>query len=153
MSFAAVAFHWGLHAWAGYAVVGLALAFFAYNRGLPLALRSAFYPLLGERVWGWPGHIIDTLAVFATLFGLRPFARARLTTGGSGGQQVVRYPRHQYHRSGDNCVDYRHRHSLCTQRNQCRYQTAEPNQHLDYDNPLLIRYRRRPDRCDFQHIF
>ena len=72
MSFAAVAFHWGLHAWAGYAVVGLALAFFAYNRGLPLALRSAFYPLLGERVWGWPGHVIDTLAVFATLFGLAP---------------------------------------------------------------------------------
>ena len=72
MSFAAIAFHWGLHGWAGYAVVGLALAFFTYNRGFPLALRSAFYPLLGECVWGWPGHIIDTLAVFATLFGLAP---------------------------------------------------------------------------------
>ena len=72
MSFASVAFHWGLHGWAGYAVVGLAIAFFTYNRGLPLALRSAFYPLLGERVWGWPGHLIDTLAVFATLFGLAP---------------------------------------------------------------------------------
>ena len=72
ISFAAVAFHWGLHAWTGYAVVGLALAFFTYNRGLPLALRSAFYPLLGERVWGWPGHVVDTLAVFATLFGLAP---------------------------------------------------------------------------------
>ena len=72
MSFAAIAFHWGLHGWAAYAVVGLALAFFTYNRGLPLALRSAFYPLLGERVWGWPGHLIDTLAVFATLFGLAP---------------------------------------------------------------------------------
>ena len=82
MSFAAVAFHWGLHAWAGYAVVGLALAFFAYNRGLPLALRSAFYPLLGERVWGWPGHVIDTLAVFATLFGLAPSL-------GLGSQQVA----------------------------------------------------------------
>ena len=72
MSFASVAFHWGLHGWAAYAVVGLAIAFFTYNRGLPLALRSAFYPLLGERVWGWPGHVIDTLAVFATLFGLAP---------------------------------------------------------------------------------
>ena len=72
MSFASVAFHWGLHGWATYAVVGLAIAFFTYNRGLPLALRSAFYPLLGERVWGWPGHVIDTLAVFATLFGLAP---------------------------------------------------------------------------------
>lgn len=82
MSFAAVAFHWGLHAWTGYAVVGLALAFFAYNRGLPLALRSAFYPLLGERVWGWPGHVVDTLAVFATLFGLAPSL-------GLGSQQVA----------------------------------------------------------------
>ena len=70
LGMAATIFHWGLHPWAIYAVVGLALAFFAYNRGLPLTIRSAFYPLLGERVWGWPGHLIDTLAVFATLFGL-----------------------------------------------------------------------------------
>ncbi|MCO5071176.1 MAG: BCCT family transporter [Rhizobiaceae bacterium] len=70
LGMAATIFHWGLHPWAIYAVVGLALAFFAYNRGLPLTIRSAFYPLLGDRVWGWPGHIIDVLAVFATLFGL-----------------------------------------------------------------------------------
>ena len=82
MSFAAIAFHWGLHGWAGYAVIGLALAFFTYNRGLPLALRSAFYPVLGERVWGYPGHIIDTLAIFATLFGLAPSL-------GLGAQQVA----------------------------------------------------------------
>jgi BCCT family betaine/carnitine transporter len=67
---AATIFHWGLHPWAIYAVVALALAFFCYSRGLPLTIRSAFYPLFGERVWGWFGHIIDTLAVFATLFGL-----------------------------------------------------------------------------------
>jgi BCCT family betaine/carnitine transporter len=67
---AATIFHWGLHPWAIYAVVALALAFFTYNRGLPLTIRSAFYPILGDRVWGWPGHVIDTLAVFATLFGL-----------------------------------------------------------------------------------
>ena len=67
---AATIFHWGLHPWAIYAVVGLALAFFAYNHNLPLTLRSTFYPILGERVWGWWGHGIDTLAVFATLFGL-----------------------------------------------------------------------------------
>ena len=82
LSLAAIAFHWGLHGWAGYAVFGLALAFFTYNRGLPLTLRSAFYPLLGERVWGWPGHIIDTLAIFATLFGLAPSL-------GLGAEQVV----------------------------------------------------------------
>lgn len=67
---AATIFHWGLHPWAIYAVVALGLAFFCYNRGLPLTIRSAFHPLFGERVWGWFGHVIDTLAVFATLFGL-----------------------------------------------------------------------------------
>lgn len=70
LGMAATIFHWALHPWAIYAVVALALAFFTFNRGLPLTLRSAFYPLLGRHVWGWPGHIIDTLAVFATLFGL-----------------------------------------------------------------------------------
>ncbi len=70
LAMAATIFHWGLHPWAIYATVALALAFFAYNHNLPLTLRSAFYPLLGERVWGWPGHIIDITAVFATLFGL-----------------------------------------------------------------------------------
>ncbi|MEL6374050.1 MAG: BCCT family transporter [Pseudomonadota bacterium] len=74
--------HWGLEGWAVYAVVGLTLAIFCYNKGLPLTLRSAFYPLLGERVWGWPGHVIDTLAVFATLFGLT-------TSLGLGAQQVA----------------------------------------------------------------
>lgn len=75
-------FHWGLSAWAVYVVVGLALAIFYFNLGLPMTLRSAFYPILGERVWGWPGHVIDTLAVFATLFGLT-------TTLGLGAQQVA----------------------------------------------------------------
>ncbi|MCL4152785.1 UNVERIFIED_CONTAM: hypothetical protein GTU68_000150, partial [Idotea baltica] len=70
LGMAASIFHWALHPWAIYAVVALSLAFFTYNRGLPLTLRSAFYPLLGERIWGWWGHTIDILAVFATLFGL-----------------------------------------------------------------------------------
>ena len=70
LAFSATIFHWGLTPWAVYAVVGLALAFFTFNKGLPLTIRSAFYPLFGERVWGWPGHIIDLLAVVATLFGL-----------------------------------------------------------------------------------
>jgi len=62
--------HWGLHAWAIYAVVGLSLAFFCFNRGMPLTLRSAFFPLIGNRVWGPFGHFIDVTAVLATLFGL-----------------------------------------------------------------------------------
>ncbi|NIZ08678.1 BCCT family transporter [Pseudooceanicola sp. HF7] len=70
LGMAATIFHWGLHPWAIYAIVALALALFSYNKGLPLTIRSAFYPILGDRVWGWPGHLIDILAVFATLFGL-----------------------------------------------------------------------------------
>ena len=70
LGMAATIYHWGLHPWAIYATVALALALFTYNKGLPLTIRSAFYPIFGERVWGWTGHIIDTLAVFATLFGL-----------------------------------------------------------------------------------
>ena len=70
LGMAATIFHWGLHPWAIYAVVALALALFTYNKGLPLTIRSAFYPIFGERIWGWTGHVIDTLAVFATLFGL-----------------------------------------------------------------------------------
>ncbi len=70
LGMAATIYHWGLHPWAIYAVVALALALFAYNKGLPLTVRSIFYPIFGERVWGWTGHVIDTLAVFATLFGL-----------------------------------------------------------------------------------
>ncbi|QEP42254.1 BCCT family transporter [Ectothiorhodospiraceae bacterium BW-2] len=66
----ATMFHWGFHPWAIYGVVALALAFFTYNKGLPLTIRSAFFPILGDRVWGWPGHLIDLVAVLATIFGL-----------------------------------------------------------------------------------
>ena len=70
LGMAATIYHWALHPWAIYATVALALALFTYNKGLPLTIRSAFYPILGERIWGWPGHLIDIIAVFATLFGL-----------------------------------------------------------------------------------
>ncbi|AGA77069.1 BCCT family transporter [Echinicola vietnamensis] len=62
--------HWGFHAWAIYAVVALALAFFTFNRKLPLTIRSIFYPILGDRIHGWIGDVIDVMAVLATLFGL-----------------------------------------------------------------------------------
>ncbi len=84
LGIASTIFHWGLHPWAIYAVVGLALAFFSFNAGLPLTIRSAFYPLFGDRVWGWLGHVIDTLAVFATLFGLATslgFGASQATAG------------------------------------------------------------------------
>ena len=79
---AATIFHWALHPWSIYAVVALSLALFTYNKQLPLSIRSAFYPLLGDRVWGWPGHVIDLTAVFATLFGLT-------TSLGLGAQQAT----------------------------------------------------------------
>jgi len=74
-------FHWGIQPWAIYAIVGLALAFFAFNRGLPLTIRSVFYPLLGERIYGFWGNVIDVLSVLATLVGLA-------TSLGLGVQQI-----------------------------------------------------------------
>lgn len=63
-------FHWGVHAWAIYAVVALSLAYFAYRHNLPLRVRSALYPLIGERIHGPIGHAVDTFAALGTIFGL-----------------------------------------------------------------------------------
>ncbi|EGQ8502518.1 BCCT family transporter [Vibrio parahaemolyticus] len=70
LGMAATIYHWALHPWSIYALLALGLAIFSFNKGLPLTMRSIFYPLFGERVWGWVGHIIDILAVVATVFGL-----------------------------------------------------------------------------------
>jgi choline/glycine/proline betaine transport protein len=63
-------FHWGLHAWAIYAVVALILAFFSYRHGLPLTLRSALYPLIGNRIHGPIGHAVDIFAIIGTVLGV-----------------------------------------------------------------------------------
>jgi len=63
-------FHWGLHAWAIYAIVGLILAYFSFRKGLPLTLRSALYPLIGERIYGPIGHAVDIFAILGTVFGV-----------------------------------------------------------------------------------
>jgi BCCT family betaine/carnitine transporter len=81
LALGATMYHWGLHPWAIYGVVALALAFFCYNKGLPMTIRSAFYPLLGDKCWGPAGHLIDILAVLATIFGLA-------TSLGLGAQQA-----------------------------------------------------------------
>ncbi|MCL5424761.1 BCCT family transporter [Halomonas sp. NPDC076908] len=81
MGLAGTYLHWGIHGWAVYVVMALALGLFTYNKGLPFSIRSAFFPILGERVWGWWGHVIDILAVFSTLFGLA-------TSLGLGAQQA-----------------------------------------------------------------
>lgn len=92
LGMAATIYHWGLHPWAIYAVVALALALFTYNKGLPLTIRSAFYPVLGERVWGWPGHIIDIIAVFATLFGLATSLGLGATQANAGLNELFGVP-------------------------------------------------------------
>lgn len=74
-------FHWGFHAWGIYCLVALALAFFTFNQGLPLTIRSIFYPIWGRKIYGWRGNAIDSLALIATLFGLA-------TSLGFGAQQV-----------------------------------------------------------------
>lgn len=63
-------FHWGLHPWAIYIVLGLSMGYFCFRHDLPLRPASAFYPLIGNGIYGWVGHLIDILAVFGTLFGL-----------------------------------------------------------------------------------
>lgn len=70
LAFGLTFLHWGIHGWAIYGLVGLAVAFFAYNRGFPLSLRAIFYPLIGDRIYGWIGHVIDILSALATIFGL-----------------------------------------------------------------------------------
>lgn len=74
-------YHWGLHPWAIYIALGMTLGYFAFRKGLPLRPASALYPLIKERIYSWPGYLVDVLAVFGTLFGIA-------TSLGIGGQQV-----------------------------------------------------------------
>lgn len=63
-------FHWGFHIWAIYGLVGLVLAYFAFRHGLPLSMRSALYPLIGDRIYGPIGHTVDVFAILGTMFGI-----------------------------------------------------------------------------------
>ena len=70
LALGATLFNWGIGPWSIYALVGLGIAYFTMNSGLPMAPRSVLYPVFGQRTWGWPGHIVDMLAILATVFGL-----------------------------------------------------------------------------------
>ena len=75
-------FHWGFHAWAVYVIVGLCLAYFGFRKKLPLTLRSALYPIIGDRIYGPVGHAVDLLAVFGAVFGIA-------TSLGLGAKQIA----------------------------------------------------------------
>ncbi|WP_420547967.1 BCCT family transporter [Curvivirga sp.] len=77
-------FHWGFHGWALYVIVGLCLAYFGFRKKLPLTLRSALYPLIGDRIYGPVGHMVDLLAVFGSVFGIATslgLGSSQITTG------------------------------------------------------------------------
>src|SRR5690625_581306 len=82
MAMAQTFVHWGLHPWAVYAVIGLAVAYAVHRRGRPISIRWALEPIFGERVKGWIGDVIDILAIFGTLFGIA-------TSLGLGAQQIA----------------------------------------------------------------
>ncbi|MFW6326008.1 MAG: glycine betaine uptake BCCT transporter [Desulfovermiculus sp.] len=75
-------FHWGVHPWAVYITMSLAIAYFSFRRGMPPLISSCFYPLLGEKIYGFFGYCIDVLAVFATVFGI-------VTSLGLGAVQIT----------------------------------------------------------------
>ncbi|MDV6254002.1 BCCT family transporter [Vibrio sp. EA2] len=81
LALSSATYHWGIHGWAIFAMIGLSLAYFCYNKGLPFTVRSTLYPLLGERCWGSWGSFIDVISSIATVFGLA-------TSLGLGAQQV-----------------------------------------------------------------
>lgn len=103
-------FHWGVHAWAIYAVVALALAYFSFRQDLPLTIRSALYPLIGERIHGPIGHAVDIFAVLGTLFGvatslglgvIQGQCRIELPAGYSHCHNHAGHPDRRYHYLGD----------------------------------------------------
>ncbi|MFP4128084.1 MAG: BCCT family transporter [Desulfonatronovibrio sp.] len=82
-------FHWGLHPWAIYIVMSLSIAYFSFRRGMPTLISSCFYPMLGNRIYGSLGYLIDILAVFATIFGIA-------TSLGLGAMQINSGLEHLY---------------------------------------------------------
>ena len=125
-------FHWGVHAWAIYGLMGLALAYYGYRGGQPLAIRSAFRPLFGDRVNGPLGDVIDIFAVVGTL------ARSRRVPAQRQHELSVR-PRTD---PGDAAHPHRHRHRAChhhgRDRHRQRHQAAERRHHsrlLPADGP------------------
>ena len=98
-------FHWGFHIWGIFGIVGLALAYFAFRHGLPPSLRSALYPLIGERIYGPIGHFVDVLVILGTLFGIATTLGLSVTQINAGLNYLGRTSGH--HGAGDH---HRHHH-------------------------------------------
>jgi choline/glycine/proline betaine transport protein len=84
--------HWGLGAWSVYAVLGLSLAYFGFRHNLPMTIRSALYPLIGNRIQGWPGNLVDILAIFGTMFGIATSLGLGVTQIAAGLDRVFDIP-------------------------------------------------------------
>lgn len=74
-------YHWGVHAWIVYSIIGVSLGFLSYCKGLPMTIKTTFFPLIGDKIWGWLGEFIDFVAAVCTLFGIT-------TSLGLGAQQI-----------------------------------------------------------------
>ena len=145
-------FDWGLHAWAIFAVFGLAIAYSTYRKGRRTLVSQLFYPLLGERVNGPIGKAIDVLAVFATLFGTT-------TSLGLGALQVnnglgiaVRASRQLRQPGPDHRVRHGRVHDLGGDRGQQGHQVPQPGQRRAGDRPVRLHAGRRPDRVPRQPL-
>ena len=75
-------FHWGLHGWIVYSLVGLVLGLMSHREGLPMTMKSCFYPLIGDRIFGWMGDLIDVTSIMTTMFGV-------CTSLGLGARQLI----------------------------------------------------------------
>ena len=63
-------YHWGIHSWIVYCIVGMLLALMSHREGLPMTMKSCFYPLIGDRIFGWMGDVIDVISIMTTMFGV-----------------------------------------------------------------------------------
>ena len=123
-------FHWGLHAWATYAIVAVILAYFAFRHDLPLTLRSALYPLIGDRIYGPLGTAVDVFAILSTTFGVATSLGFGVEQINSGLNFLFDVPKSVGVAGGADHSDYRACDHFCCPGTRWRYQAAVGDQYL-----------------------
>lgn len=128
-------FHWGIHAWAIFAVMGLVLAYFSFRYKLPLSIRSGLYPILGDRIHGWIGDVVDIFALVSTFFGISTsmgFGVMQLNAGLAAPFRLPFSVRHHHRcqRAGD---------KLCRCRSEQRGETAQRDKYRCGDSDAAFR--------------